>query len=106
MIEIVNSMGLDGEEIVNEANGDVGHQLLKKDFAQVAKLGVRGFPTIIMVNEENKGVKIVGARPLEYYVSGLTQVLNEEEPKPRELPNLSFARKRKTSLLQGNRSNV
>ena len=29
-----------------------------------------------MINEENKGVKIVGGRPFEYYVDGLKQVLN------------------------------
>ncbi|MGY3715955.1 DsbA family protein [Sutcliffiella cohnii] len=88
MIENVNNLGLDGEEIVKEAGGPIGQQLLNEDFALTAKLGVRGFPTIIMVNEEDKGVKMVGSRALEYYVSGLEQVL-KEEPKRNEQPSLS-----------------
>lgn len=89
MIEIVNNIGLDGEAIVNEAEQPIGQQLLNEDFALVRKLGVRGFPTIVMVNEENKGVKIVGGRPFEYYVEGLKQVLNEEELQPKQQPSLS-----------------
>jgi putative protein-disulfide isomerase len=49
---------------------------------------VRGFPTIVMVNEENKGVKIVGARPLEYYVKGLEQVLEGRDVKAQSAPAL------------------
>lgn len=78
LVEIVNEMGLDGNAIVKESDQQTGHDLLNEDFALTRKLGARGFPTIIMVNEENKGVKIVGGRPFEYYVSGLTQVLGEE----------------------------
>ncbi|WP_428909952.1 DsbA family protein [Niallia sp. Krafla_26] len=88
LIEIVNGMGLDGEGIVKEADEQTGHDLLHEDFALTRNLGARGFPTIIMVNEENKGVKIVGGRPFEYYVSGLTQVLGEE-PNPTKQPALS-----------------
>lgn len=88
LVDIVNEMGLDGEAIVKEADEKTGHDLLNEDFALTRKLGARGFPTIIMVNEENKGVKIVGGRPFENYVAGLTQVLGEE-PTPIELPALS-----------------
>ena len=42
-----------------------------------------------MINEENKGVKIVGSRPLENYVNGLSKALNGEEPKPKQQPSLS-----------------
>lgn len=90
MIDIVNQLGLNGEEIVKEANLEIGQQLLNEDFALARSLGVRGFPTIIMANEENKGVKIVGARPLEYYVNGLKQILPEnEEPQAKPVPALS-----------------
>jgi putative protein-disulfide isomerase len=90
LTEMVNSLGLDGAAIVREANLASGQQLLNEDFALAASLGVRGFPTIIMVNEENKGVKIVGARPLEKYVTGLKQVLDIEELQPRQIPPLSI----------------
>ncbi|RCX20750.1 putative DsbA family dithiol-disulfide isomerase [Fontibacillus phaseoli] len=89
MIEIVNKLGLDGEAIINEAEQPISQQLLDEDFALARSLGVRGFPTIIMTNEENKGVKIVGGRPLDYYISGLKQVLNLEELQPKPLSSLS-----------------
>ena len=89
MIDIVNKLDLDGETIVNEAEQEIGQQLLNEDFGLAGRLGARGFPTIIMVNEENKGVKIVGGRPFEYYVDGLKQVLGLEELQPKQQPPLS-----------------
>ena len=89
MIDIVNHLGLDGEAIIKEAEQPSGHQLLNEDFSLARSLGARGFPSIIMVNEENKGIKIVGSRPLEYYVSALEQILNGEELQPKKQPPLS-----------------
>lgn len=51
-------------------------------------LGVRGFPSIIIVNKENKGVKIVGGQPLQAYIDGLKQVIDTEELQPAEQPSL------------------
>ncbi|MBX0315279.1 DsbA family protein [Planococcus glaciei] len=79
LIDIVNGMGLDGQAIIQRANEPAGHQLLSEDFSLARSLGARGFPTIILVNEENKGVKLVGGRPYEAYVDGLQKVLGEEE---------------------------
>jgi len=98
LIDIVNRLGLDGKTIVNEAEHLIGQQLLNEDFKLAASLGVRGFPTIIIVNEENKGVKIVGARPLENYVAGLKQVLNQEELQPKQQPSLSTLLEREKLL--------
>lgn len=88
LVEIVNNLGLDGEAIVKEAESEVGHALLKEDFAMAANLGVRGFPTIILLNEENKGVKVVGNRSLEYYTSALSRII-EGELKPKTVPSLA-----------------
>ena len=88
LIEVVNQLGLDGESVVKEAGQEYSQQLLNEDFALARSLGVRGFPTIIIINKENKGVKIVGSRPLEYYVKGLEQILAEEELQPQALPTL------------------
>lgn len=98
LTEIVNKIGLDGEAIVTEAEQPIGQQLLNEDFALVRNLGARGFPTIIMMNEENKGVKIVGGRPFEYYVEGLKQVLNKEELQPKQQPPLSALLEREKLL--------
>lgn len=89
LINIVNELGLDGEAIVQESHSATGKQLLEQDFILAAQLGVRGFPTIIMVNEENKGVKIVGARSLDYYVSGLAQILENDHLSAKQPPSLA-----------------
>lgn len=89
LIDIVNKLGLNGASIVKEAEQANGQQLLNEDFELTRSLGARGFPTIIMMNEENKGVKIVGGRPLESYIEGLKQVLNMEELQINQLPSLS-----------------
>ena len=88
MIDIVNKLGLDGEAIVNESQQTTGQQLLNEDFDRTRNLGVRGFPTIIMMNEDNKGLKIVGGRPFVNYVEGLKQVLHIEELQPKQQPSL------------------
>jgi len=98
LIEIVNNLGLNGEKIVKEAELSIGQQLLNEDFELASKLGVRGFPTIIMLNEENKGVKIVGSRTLESYIAGLKQVLNLDELQPKSQPAL-FSLLQKEKLL-------
>ena len=89
MIDIVNQMGLDSQTIVQQAEQAAGQQALNEDFALARSLGARGFPSIIMVNEDNKGVKLVGGRPFESYVNGLKQVLNEEELQAKPQPALS-----------------
>ncbi|MET3697840.1 predicted DsbA family dithiol-disulfide isomerase [Bacillus oleivorans] len=90
LIELVNQLQLDGKAIVEEARKSQGQRLLMEDFALARSLGVRGFPTIIMVNEENKGIKIVGSRPFENYVKGLIQALGSEvEPQAKQVPSLT-----------------
>lgn len=89
MIEIVNGVGLDGAAIVEEAEEQIGHQLLNEDFALSRNLGVRGFPTIVMINEEKKGLKVAGNRPFEYYVDLLEQISNIEELQPQRPSSLS-----------------
>ncbi|OBR63773.1 dithiol-disulfide isomerase [Paenibacillus oryzae] len=85
---IVNGIGLDGARIIEEAGQESAQALLDGDFELAASLGVRGFPTLVLVNEENKGVKISGARPLEAYISALQQ-LSAAALEPRPVPALS-----------------
>ncbi|MCQ6277524.1 DsbA family protein [Bacillus sp. V3B] len=89
LIDIVNNIGLDGKKVVKEANLPESQDLLNKDFTLARSLGVRGFPTIILVNEENKGVKMVGARLFDYYVQGLKQLLETDEVSAKSQPSLS-----------------
>lgn len=88
MVEIVNGMGLDGEAIVQAAQQPAAQQALTEDFALARSLGARGFPSIIMINEDNKGVKIVGGQAFDKYVAGLEQVLNPQKPQAKQPPAL------------------
>lgn len=91
LTDVVNEVGLNGESILKEADEEKSQDLLNEDFALAGSLGARGFPTIIMVNEEKQGVKIVGSRSFDFYVEGLKQVMGKEnlEPsKPSSLSNL------------------
>ncbi len=77
LIDIVDRLGMNGRALVDIADQEAAHDQLDRDFEKVHQVGVRGFPTIIMMNEQNKGVKIVGARSLDTYVTGLQQIINE-----------------------------
>lgn len=88
MVEIVNGMGLDGEAIIQAAQQPAAQQALTEDFTLARSLGARGFPSIIMINEDNKGVKIVGGQALDKYVAGLEQVLNPQKPQAKQPPAL------------------
>ena len=87
LTDIVNQLGLNGKEVVEAATEQSAQELLEEDFESVASLGVRGFPSIIIVNEENHGMKIVGARSLETYVQALQQVLGGDL-KPKQITSL------------------
>src|SRR4051794_33424439 len=52
LIELVNQVGLDGEKIVAQSKLPDAETSLQEDFQLVRQLGVRGFPTIILLNEE------------------------------------------------------
>ncbi|MDN5638944.1 MAG: DsbA family protein, partial [Staphylococcus equorum] len=65
---------IDVDSILNIADSDIGQNLLAEDFNLVSQLGVRGFPTIVIVNKDNQGTKIVGARSLETYIDALEKL--------------------------------
>lgn len=89
LIDLVNRMDLDGQGIVGEADLLIGRQLLNEDIDLARRTGARSFPTIIMINEDNKVVRIVGGRPLEDYVNGLKEILNLKELQKKEPPSIS-----------------
>ncbi|WP_342599352.1 DsbA family protein [Psychrobacillus sp. FSL H8-0483] len=90
LIDIVNSIGLNGEEIVKESHLPAAQNSLQEDFMMASRLGVRGFPTIIFLNEEQKSEKVVGSRPYDYYVQALKQMLPKENIQPKAIPTLQY----------------
>ncbi len=80
LAELVDGLGapeLVGSEVVAEADSERGHELLQADIALARELGVRGFPTILLVNEDGAGVKVTGVRPIQAYVDALATTLGE-----------------------------
>lgn len=98
LTDIVNQMGLSGAAIVEQAAVPDAQSLLEEDFELSRSLGVRGFPTIIMVNQDNKGVKIVGARSLADYVKALTQVSEAASLQARPLQKIAALLQREQRL--------
>ncbi len=98
LIDLVNEVGLNGDEIVKQSKLPEADTSLQEDFQLVRQLGVRGFPTIVMLNEEKKGVKIVGARALEQYTAALQQMLPEENLQPKQQPSLQSLIKKEKLL--------
>ncbi|MCM3744491.1 DsbA family protein [Sporosarcina luteola] len=89
LIKIVNQVGLNGEEIIKQSKLPEADTKLHEDFQLVRQLGVRGFPTIVIMNEEQKGVRIVGAKSVEDYANSLQQLLPNETIKPKQLSGLA-----------------
>lgn len=92
LAELVDALGrpeLNGEAVVAEADSERGHALLRSDITLARELGVRGFPTILLMDEEGVGVKVTGVRPLEAYVDALATVLGDNATlRKSELPTL------------------
>ncbi|NWK83375.1 DsbA family protein [Staphylococcus sp. GSSP0090] len=89
---------VDIEQILSLANSHKGDELLSEDFTLVRQLGVRGFPTIVIVNNDNKGTKIVGARSLNTYTETLENLDHSIKVTPKPLPNLDLYLKEQQRL--------
>lgn len=74
---ILEEMSLDSEGILDEAESFEGRMLMNSDLSLAQALTATGFPTVVMVNQNNQGVKVVGAQSLDALVETLQQVLPE-----------------------------
>ncbi len=66
---------------------------LYSDLGLARALTATGFPTLVLVNEQNQGVKIVGAQPYEALESALKQILDLEELIQTPVPSLDLVMK-------------
>lgn len=90
---ILEEMGLDHEKILNDADSFEGRSLLNSDLGLARALTATGFPTLVLVNEQNQGVKIVGAQPYEALERALKQILGVEELIQTPVPSLDLVMK-------------
>lgn len=90
---ILEEMGLDHEKILNDADSFEGRSLLNSDLGLARALTATGFPTLVLVNEQNQGVKVVGAQPYEALESALKQILGVGELIQTPVPSLDLVMK-------------
>ena len=90
---ILEEMGLDHEKILNDADSFEGRSLLNSDLGLARALTATGFPTLVLVNEQNQGVKVVGAQPYEALERALKQILGVEELIQTPVPSLDLVMK-------------
>ena len=90
---ILEEMGLDSEKVLNDADSFEGRSLLNSDLGLARALTATGFPTLVLVNEQNQGVKVVGAQPYEALESALKQILDLEELIQTPVPSLDLVMK-------------
>lgn len=93
LASLLEEMGLDHEKILNDADSFEGRRLLNGDLGLARALTATGFPTLVLVNEQNQGVKIVGAQPYEALESALKQILDLEELIQTPVPSLDLVMK-------------
>lgn len=75
LIRLVNELGLNGNELVKKAMSQQGEAWLKEDFILKEQMGVRGFPTVVLMDKDNRGIKLVGQRKTEEYASALEKLI-------------------------------
>lgn len=77
LIRLVNGIGLDGDGIVKKAMREQGEVWLQEDFTLKEQMGVRGFPTVVLMDRDNRGMKLVGQRKTEDYVATMEKLLGK-----------------------------
>lgn len=89
LIKLVDELGLNGKQIVLEEIKNHGKELLDEGFYTARSFGVTGYPTIIMVNDNNDGIVFVGSRSFEEYKNALLELIsNKNKITKNELPKL------------------
>jgi len=79
LTELVESLGIEPSEIIKTSFAPSGKKLLEENYRPILELGVTGFPTVIMVNDKNEGIKVTGARNYDTYKKAFAKLTGTEE---------------------------
>ena len=86
---MVESLGIESDEIIKTSYSAAGKKLLEENYRPIMEFGVTGFPTVIMVNGKNEGIKITGARSYETYKKAFAKLTGDTtEANDRKTPTL------------------
>lgn len=90
LIKLVDDLGLDGKKIVLEEIKNHGQELLDEGFYTARSFGVTGYPTIIMVNNNNDGIVLVGNKSYETYEKAFNELIDSQNRLTKnDLPKLN-----------------
>ncbi|MBU1144797.1 MAG: DsbA family protein [Firmicutes bacterium] len=89
LIKMLQSLQVPYQPIIDLAFSKEGKKILLDNFQPMIDLGVSGFPTVVFVNKQNEGIKVVGARTIETYKKALLKIMKEGTVlEPNHLPTL------------------
>jgi len=87
---MLSELGQESEALLDKTYSEAGKKILYQNLLPMTELGVNGFPTVVMVNNKNEGIKVVGSRTLETYKKALVRVLGDDVAlTPARLPDLA-----------------
>lgn len=78
--EAAKNVGLDVQQLRTDYDGKA-QQLFKEEMASGRKMGVRGFPTLIMSNAQNEQSVVYGSRPYEQMEQVILQLYPNAQKK-------------------------
>lgn len=70
---------LNKNQILDVAFSNEGKKILYENIQPMLDLGVNGFPTVVIVNDKNEGIKVVGSRTYETYKKALRKMTPEDQ---------------------------
>jgi predicted DsbA family dithiol-disulfide isomerase len=85
--EMMAQLNIDSEEILETAFAPEGKQILIDNMQPLIDLSINGFPSVVMVNSHNEGIKVTGARTFDTYKNALNKIKGDfdaliEKPTP------------------------
>ena len=97
---MLDEMDMDAEKVWNDSDSFDGRMLLNGDLSLAQSLTVTAFPTVVLINEKNQGIKVVGAQAYDALVEALTQIVPENSVFiPAPVPSLDVVMEDQTLLL-------
>ena len=97
---MLDEMDMDAEKVWNDSDSFDGRMLLNGDLSLAQSLTVTAFPTVVLINEKNQGIKVVGAQAYDALVEALTQIVPENSVLiPAPVPSLDVVMEDQTLLL-------
>ena len=97
---MLDEMDMDAEKVWNDSDSFDGRMLLNGDLSLAQSLTVTAFPTVVLINEKNQGIKVVGAQAYDALVEALTQIVPDNSVLiPAPVPSLDVVIADQTLLL-------